>query len=91
MAVPSAATYIGAMPSHRAARTRSRRSAPTDPAARARLNTVYMVLTFAGGAAGTLLGVTAWHSAGWTGVGITGLVLLAAAAAIVGTSLWSKK
>jgi predicted MFS family arabinose efflux permease len=61
-----------------------------DPAARARLNTVYMVLTFAGGAAGTLLGVAAWRSAGWTGVGITGLVLLAAAFAIAAASMWRK-
>ncbi len=55
-----------------------------DPAARARLNTVYMVLTFAGGATGTWLGVLAWHSAGWRAVGVTGMALLAVAALIVG-------
>jgi predicted MFS family arabinose efflux permease len=58
-----------------------------DPAARARLNTVYMVLTFAGGAAGSLLGVLAWHSAGWRAVGMTGSALLAMAALAVGASL----
>jgi len=62
-----------------------------DPAARARLNTVYMVLTFTGGAAGTLFGVMAWRGAGWTGVGATGLVLLALAFAIVGAGLWHER
>jgi predicted MFS family arabinose efflux permease len=57
-----------------------------DPAARARLNTVYMVLTFAGGAAGTLIGTMAWRSAGWTAVGSAGLCMLALAALIVGAS-----
>ena len=58
-----------------------------DPAARARLNTVYMVLTFAGGAAGSLLGVLAWRTGGWHAVGLTGALLLAAAALIVGAGL----
>jgi predicted MFS family arabinose efflux permease len=58
-----------------------------DPAARARLNTVYMVLTFAGGAAGTLIGTMAWRSAGWTAVGSAGLCMLALAALIVGASM----
>lgn len=54
-----------------------------DPGARARLNTVYMVLTFAGGATGTLIGTIAWHGAGWTAVGMAGLCMLALAAIIV--------
>lgn len=58
-----------------------------DPAARARLNTVYMVLTFAGGAAGTLIGVAAWRSGGWSAVGAAGAGMLALAALIVGASL----
>jgi predicted MFS family arabinose efflux permease len=55
-----------------------------DPAARARLNTVYMVLTFAGGTAGTLIGVMAWRGAGWTAVGGAGLCMLALAGVILG-------
>lgn len=58
-----------------------------DPAARARLNTVYMVLTFAGGAAGTLIGTMAWRGAGWTAVGCVGLAMLAVAGVIVGVKL----
>jgi hypothetical protein len=58
-----------------------------DPAARARLNTVYMVLTFAGGAAGSLIGVWAWRHAGWPGVGVAGSAMLAIAAAVVAAGL----
>lgn len=58
-----------------------------DPAARARLNTVYMVLTFAGGAAGSLIGVAAWRSGGWSAVGAAGAGMLALAALIVGASV----
>jgi predicted MFS family arabinose efflux permease len=54
-----------------------------DPAARARLNTVYMVLTFAGGASGSLLAVWAWGHGGWHGVGTVGAVLLAIAAGLL--------
>jgi predicted MFS family arabinose efflux permease len=58
-----------------------------DPAARARLNTVYMVLTFSGGAAGSLLGVWAWRHAGWQGVGAAGTAMLAIAAMVVAAGL----
>ena len=39
-----------------------------DPDARSRLNTVYMVCYFVGGALGSFLGTWAWHRAGWIGV-----------------------
>ena len=43
-----------------------------------RLNTVYMVTYFVGGAAGSSLGAWSWSVAGWTGVCITGLIFLTA-------------
>lgn len=39
-----------------------------DPAARGRLNTVYMFCYFIGGGLGSLLGALCWHRAGWWGV-----------------------
>lgn len=42
--------------------------------ARNRVNTIYMVGFFIGGAAGTSLGSLAWNYFGWTGVSIVGLV-----------------
>lgn len=42
--------------------------------ARNRVNTIYMVGFFIGGALGTTLGSMAWNSMGWTGVSIVGLV-----------------
>lgn len=48
------------------------------PEARSRLNTLYMVTYFAGGAAGSWLGTTAWTHAGWTGVCAAGAALCAA-------------
>ena len=42
------------------------------PEARSRLNTVYMVAYFFGGAAGTWAGAHAWAAWGWTGVWLTG-------------------
>ena len=38
------------------------------PEARSRMNTVYMVTYFAGGALGTALGTWAWSGWGWQGV-----------------------
>ena len=39
-----------------------------DPQARGRLNMVYMVSYFTGGALGSYLGAVAWHHFGWNGV-----------------------
>ncbi|MNI63184.1 Inner membrane transport protein YnfM [compost metagenome] len=50
-----------------------------EPAARSRINTVFMVSTFAGGALGSLLGSYAWQHFGWSGVCWTGGLLVAAA------------
>jgi len=45
------------------------------PEARNRLNTVYMVTYFIGGAAGTFLASQAWHIFKWNGVVVMGLIL----------------
>jgi predicted MFS family arabinose efflux permease len=45
------------------------------PEARNRLNTVYMVTYFVGGATGTFLASQAWHVYRWNGVVIMGLIL----------------
>ncbi|ATB44523.1 MFS transporter [Corallococcus macrosporus] len=45
------------------------------PEARSRLNTLYMVTYFAGGAAGSWLGTFAWTHWGWTGVCTSGAAL----------------
>jgi predicted MFS family arabinose efflux permease len=39
-----------------------------DPAARSRLNMVYMFCYFVGGGSGSYLGAVCWHRAGWWGV-----------------------
>lgn len=52
------------------------------PAARNRLNTVYMVSYFCGGALGTYLGALAWSVAGWKGVCVIGVLLLGGALAV---------
>ena len=46
------------------------------PEARSRLNTVYMVTYFLGGALGSALGAYGWNRAGWTGVCVVGLGLM---------------
>lgn len=51
-----------------------------DPAARSRLNTVYIVGNFAGGAIGSALAGALWQTGGWT-------VLLVVAAAVLGFAL----
>lgn len=49
------------------------------PEARSRLNTVYMVSYFLGGALGSALGAYGWSRAGWTGVCVAGAAQLAVA------------
>jgi predicted MFS family arabinose efflux permease len=49
------------------------------PEARSRINTVYMVAYFIGGAAGSAVGVATWHVFGWIGVCVAGLVFTALA------------
>jgi len=50
-----------------------------NPSARNRLNTVYMVTNFIGGALGSFLGTWGWSLAGWNGVcGVGCLMMLAA-------------
>lgn len=46
------------------------------PEARSRLNTVYMVSYFLGGAIGSALGAYGWQKLGWAGVCLTGLGML---------------
>jgi len=59
-----------------------------DPQIRGRLNTLYMVVTFAGGASGAFIGGHIWALAGWSGICwfVGGLVLLAAL--IVSCAQW---
>jgi predicted MFS family arabinose efflux permease len=51
------------------------------PEAHNRLNTVYMVTYFVGGALGSAMGTFAWDHWRWTGVAATGLILCTAAMA----------
>ena len=46
-----------------------------DRSLHSRINSVYMVIYFLGGALGSLLGAQAWALAGWPGVCCTGIVL----------------
>ncbi|QSQ11873.1 MFS transporter [Myxococcus landrumensis] len=66
---------LGAQGNHIANQTRVHSMIPE---ARSRLNTVYMVTYFAGGAAGSWLGTTAWTRWGWTGVCAAGAALCVA-------------
>ncbi len=52
---------------------------------RSRLNTIYMVATFTGGAVGSFVGAYAWTRAGWSGVCGLGLGLVVLAATILFT------
>ncbi len=54
------------------------------PAARNRLNTVYMTVSFIGTSLGSAIGLFAWDKASWTGVCCTGALLTLAAFAIYG-------
>lgn len=49
------------------------------PEARSRVNTVFMVCYFIGGAIGAAVGVSAWHAFGWIGVCVAGLCFTAIA------------
>jgi predicted MFS family arabinose efflux permease len=53
---------------------------------RARLNSVYMVATFGGGAIGSFAGLQAWGRAGWIGVCVIGFLFVAAAALVLALS-----
>jgi len=55
---------------------------------RARLNTLYMVINFAGGALGALAGGIAWAHAGWTGVCALAFCLTAIAVGALAVSAW---
>lgn len=46
------------------------------PEARSRINTVYMICYFIGGAIGSWAGVAAWHRAEWTGVCVIGFTFV---------------
>jgi predicted MFS family arabinose efflux permease len=48
-----------------------------NPAARNRINTVYMVSYFGGGAIGTFLGTQLWYRYQWTGVCLLGIIVSA--------------
>ncbi|SMG01248.1 MFS transporter [Burkholderia singularis] len=50
------------------------------PEARSRVNTVYMVCYFVGGAIGSWAGVTAWRATGWLGTCAVGLLFALVAA-----------
>ena len=53
-----------------------------NPAARSRLNTIYMTMYFIGGALGSALAGVAWNRFGWTGVCALGAGLMMAAGAV---------
>jgi len=55
------------------------------PEARSRMNTVYMVTYFAGGALGTAAGTWAWAGHGWPGVCATGAAFL-----VLALVLWTR-
>ncbi|MEU2355500.1 MFS transporter [Streptomyces misionensis] len=50
-----------------------------DPAARARLNSAFIAMFFAGGAAGSQLGSAVFHAGGWTALSVLGAALALAA------------
>ncbi|MGV1848566.1 MULTISPECIES: MFS transporter [unclassified Rhizobium] len=55
---------------------------------RGRLNTMYMVSTFSGGALGAFAGGMAWTLAGWIGVCLVCVCLICLAATLLGVSLF---
>jgi predicted MFS family arabinose efflux permease len=59
-------------------------------AVRARVNTVYMVAAFAGGAFGSLGGTMAWHFAGWRGACALSIGLVAIGGLVLALSTFRK-
>jgi predicted MFS family arabinose efflux permease len=57
------------------------------PELRSRINTVYMTSYFAGGAAGSWLGVLAWTRAGWTGACAVGAAMTVIAVSALSISV----
>jgi predicted MFS family arabinose efflux permease len=62
-----------------------------NPESRSRLNTVYMVSYFIGGALGTFVGTTAWSHFGWFGVCAVGVALVMLALIVFATGRRSEK
>jgi predicted MFS family arabinose efflux permease len=60
------------------------------PEARNRLNTVYMTASFIGTSLGSAIGLWVWDTGGWTGVCITGTLLIALALGIYGATYRKK-
>jgi Arabinose efflux permease len=53
------------------------------PALHSRINSIYMVIYFLGGALGSLVGAQAWAIAGWSGVCWTGIIFTSAALCVL--------
>jgi predicted MFS family arabinose efflux permease len=53
------------------------------PALHSRINSIYMVIYFLGGALGSLVGAQAWAIAGWSGVCWTGIIFTVAALGVL--------
>lgn len=58
---------------------------------RGRVNALYMTLTFAGGAIGSMLGTLTWHSGGWTETAGVGGVLGLLALFLFGVERWPSR
>lgn len=58
---------------------------------RARLNTLYMVVNFAGGALGGLAGGIVWNLAGWQGVCLLSMTLTSIAGAFLAPSIFRRR
>jgi predicted MFS family arabinose efflux permease len=56
------------------------------PAARNRINTVYMTVSFTGTSLGSAIGLFAWDKGAWTGVCLTGALLTLAAFTVYGAT-----
>ena len=56
------------------------------PAARNRLNTVYMTVSFVGTSLGSAIGLFAWEKGGWSGICLTGALLTLAAFTVYGAT-----